>query len=776
MASSAFSKELGAFINLESTGAWGPDVLFQHSGDWTLRAYSRVAPYPRGTTVGQDFFELGVIPADTDYRMFSYRQYGSVPGIDVAFLFDGTAYHTNKDETKRIRAGTLQGMGENMLATVLEYCRVLGSGDFRGEGVDWSTSTTLKEERKKGHVFFDVLSSVMVVYSHRTAAILHQLPLLLLLSLSLLAGVDKVKGQPAGTMPAPGPLLRSLLSAVCAVLAAALTPAVVGGVRVVLTQRPLSWYGDPLAAYSVFAPAALAGFLAPFAWSQPTKNKTTLEHDDQVSTAVQCARVSSLGMALLFSAFSTALTVIGMHSAYLFVAWSLGALAAAYLSAAVTTATKNKNKCNNDGDEFTWRSAVAICACFSPPIIISLPTAMTVAQHIMEKIGLAGSTPGALGAAVPDAAVGALTGVGVLLAFGAAIPYVAAALGGRAKGTVAVLLALSLTSAAVSPTAAALSSWSSWNWKGASSPPPPPLNHPYSSLHPKRVIVQHVHRHSPSGHVNASFFTFCSLDAIPVEVALPPSVRSLPLAEYRNADWVALYPINYLATGTARRAPPPPPTERAPTLTLVVSVGDDGDVRGNTTLSSSLWSKLKQQFGGGGGGKNRDACSSSSSSSSCSISSGGGGGTAKDNIIDSNEETGDKRRRRWHLELETASKSAWAVMNITVASSNSSNDDGRVTGWSLGPEVASTIVKWTGGGGGGGGGGSTVCHMVRYASGSGTSRYSWWIDTVDVSALRIELFVKHLDASDAANAVVALMPEWVSPAAVTTWQSVWEFI
>jgi len=119
MAMSPYATKLGAFINLESTGPWGPDLLFQHTGDWTLRAYARSAPYPRGNTVCQDFFELGVIPADTDFRMFSYRHYGDVPGIDVAFLFDGTAYHTSQDRTARIREGTLQAMGENMLASAL---------------------------------------------------------------------------------------------------------------------------------------------------------------------------------------------------------------------------------------------------------------------------------------------------------------------------------------------------------------------------------------------------------------------------------------------------------------------------------------------------------------------------------------------------------------------------------------------------------------------------------------------------------------------------------
>ena len=58
-----------------------------------------------------------IIPADTDFRMFSYRYYGSLPGLDVAFLLDSSAYHTHEDASHRIRPGTLQ-----VLAYALPQC------------------------------------------------------------------------------------------------------------------------------------------------------------------------------------------------------------------------------------------------------------------------------------------------------------------------------------------------------------------------------------------------------------------------------------------------------------------------------------------------------------------------------------------------------------------------------------------------------------------------------------------------------------------------------
>ena len=57
----------------------------------------------------QDFFDLEVIPSDTDYRMFSYKHgYGNLPGVDIATILDAEAYHTDRDASSRIRNGTLQ--------------------------------------------------------------------------------------------------------------------------------------------------------------------------------------------------------------------------------------------------------------------------------------------------------------------------------------------------------------------------------------------------------------------------------------------------------------------------------------------------------------------------------------------------------------------------------------------------------------------------------------------------------------------------------------------
>lgn len=51
--SSKWAPRIGAFINLESTGNGGPDVLFQHTGHWTVSTYAKSALTPRGSVIGQ---------------------------------------------------------------------------------------------------------------------------------------------------------------------------------------------------------------------------------------------------------------------------------------------------------------------------------------------------------------------------------------------------------------------------------------------------------------------------------------------------------------------------------------------------------------------------------------------------------------------------------------------------------------------------------------------------------------------------------------------------
>ena len=58
-------------------------ILFPVGPDhpWMIHTYAAHAPHPFASVVGQEIFESGVIPSDTDYRI--YRDYGKISGTST---------------------------------------------------------------------------------------------------------------------------------------------------------------------------------------------------------------------------------------------------------------------------------------------------------------------------------------------------------------------------------------------------------------------------------------------------------------------------------------------------------------------------------------------------------------------------------------------------------------------------------------------------------------------------------------------------------------------
>ncbi|CAG5124824.1 unnamed protein product, partial [Candidula unifasciata] len=125
---------------------------------WLIKAYIEAAPYPHASVLGQEIFQTGVIPADTDFRIF--RDYGNIPGIDIAHIKNGYVYHTRNDLPRFIPPGSMQRGGENILATTI----LLASS---------SKMTNPGEDKHGSMVFFDFLGFFMVAYPTRMATILN---------------------------------------------------------------------------------------------------------------------------------------------------------------------------------------------------------------------------------------------------------------------------------------------------------------------------------------------------------------------------------------------------------------------------------------------------------------------------------------------------------------------------------------------------------------------------------------------------------------------------
>lgn len=122
--------------------------------------YSKSAPHPFGNSVGEEIFQSGFIPSDTDFRVF--RDFGNIPGLDLAHPMNGYRYHTKYDNIDYISKPCLQRTGDNVLGLVRNIANSEQLSD-------------IKAHAKGINIYYDFLGLVFVTYGQNVAIILNVL-------------------------------------------------------------------------------------------------------------------------------------------------------------------------------------------------------------------------------------------------------------------------------------------------------------------------------------------------------------------------------------------------------------------------------------------------------------------------------------------------------------------------------------------------------------------------------------------------------------------------
>uniref|UniRef100_A0A336M4B8 FXNA-like protease n=1 Tax=Culicoides sonorensis TaxID=179676 RepID=A0A336M4B8_CULSO len=141
-------------INLDVAGPGGRELLFQTSKKhpWLMNAYFKAVPNPFATVIGEEMYQNGFIPSDTDFSMFSKEIGDNLPAYDMAQIRNGYVYHSKHDGIANIDMGSLQSTGDNMIALLKEL-------DTRPE------LDSIESESHTKYVFYDFFGLFLIFYT-----------------------------------------------------------------------------------------------------------------------------------------------------------------------------------------------------------------------------------------------------------------------------------------------------------------------------------------------------------------------------------------------------------------------------------------------------------------------------------------------------------------------------------------------------------------------------------------------------------------------------------
>lgn len=292
-----WAKTIRAFVNLEACGAGGREILFQAGPEhpWLIQTYSDVAPYPLASSLAQEIFQSGLVPGDTDYRIF--RDFGKISGLDFAWSQNGYVYHTRLDDIHQIPLGTLQRTGDNILPLILQI-------------VNSEYLSNVDAYSKGNLVFFDFIGA-FIITGKEIVAIFINITIALLSIYSVWynmrhsVGIQR-KIHIQGLLSGCGYIILCwLCTCLLVIILASLFT---------LLNRPLSWYSRPVWIFFLYI---IPTFIMPIFVAQQYKKKL----ETMIASPLTIFQIYHDSNLCIFTVISLILSLFRIRSNFIVTLW-----------------------------------------------------------------------------------------------------------------------------------------------------------------------------------------------------------------------------------------------------------------------------------------------------------------------------------------------------------------------------------------------------------------------------------------------------------------------
>lgn len=293
-----WAPDVKVFLNLEAAGSGGRELLFQsgpgHS--WLMDAYIRSAPHPFGSVLGQEIFQSGIIPSDTDFRIF--RDFGHIPGLDIAFVRDGFVYHTEFDTSDRVPLGSIQRAGDNVMAVALRLARK------KNLGLNLSNSSA---------VFYDLFGMRMISYP-AWAGVVMNLSMIIITCAMMWQDVNKFskKMDVEVKVCLRAVFLFMLAECLTAVISVSFNSVI--GFTLGMLGFSMTWFSSPTLLFFLYSVPTIYIILSMLHLSKQYLVKWTKIQP----TEEFLVRINLHAMSMVFASVNLLLTIFGYNSAYIF--------------------------------------------------------------------------------------------------------------------------------------------------------------------------------------------------------------------------------------------------------------------------------------------------------------------------------------------------------------------------------------------------------------------------------------------------------------------------